>query len=516
MAKKIVRLGAIILIMGLLLITVCKVQIVYANDLILKVDKIVKEYDTIYEGDPQILDILIKGREKVQYRVWLNNKNTGEWKDITNGFTSVVDSNRVYSITTPKLTEGDYNVSVWVKRAGKIPQDKRGFDTYSTIDFSCLKNEGQASNISIGELKNNYAIGEMLQIKKDENKQYLYKYKVINAINNKELVSYKNYIDSVSWKAASQGVYLMQIDIKYIEKVEVPKQTQEDTEINKINTDSEEKDETLNVEDNPDDKDDDITSDSNYELNEDNNNSVIDEPKKEIEYKEIEKKVTITKLIMVGDPFKYVGPALPSNPSINSLVVGNVGEGQIIYIKTQPSSNSKNVGYIYGSLQGVKILKQVDKFYYIEARDYDSLKIVKGYVYKWQLKTVKPSGAYSLVVDLSDQRVYVFKYKKLFKTIICSTGQDWTPTPTGTYLVGYRGTHFYTGYKNSVICYNWVRFNNDFLFHSVLFNTKGEIIQSEAKKLGSKASHGCIRLPLKNAKWIYNNIPRGSLVVVQN
>lgn len=85
----------------------------------------------------------------------------------------------------------------------------------------------------------------------------------------------------------------------------------------------------------------------------------------------------------------------------------------------------------------------------------------------------------------------------------------------GTYLIGDRGSQFYTGYKNSVVCYNWVRFNNDFLFHSTLHTRSGQEIVSEAKKLGTKASHGCIRLAVPDIKWIYNTIPRGTLVVVQ-
>lgn len=33
-------------------------------------------------------------------------------------------------------------------------------------------------------------------------------------------------------------------------------------------------------------------------------------------------------------------------------------------------------------------------------------------------------------------------------------------------------------------------------------------------RLGMHLSHGCVRLQIDNAKWIYNNIPRGTTVVV--
>lgn len=90
---------------------------------------------------------------------------------------------------------------------------------------------------------------------------------------------------------------------------------------------------------------------------------------------------------------------------------------------------------------------------------------------------------------------------------------DATPTPTGTYLIGGRGPSF--GQEKGYICYNFVRINHDYLFHSVLHYLDGSIIQSEYNKLGRKASHGCIRLKDENIKWIYNNIPRNTLVVIQ-
>ena len=33
--------------------------------------------------------------------------------------------------------------------------------------------------------------------------------------------------------------------------------------------------------------------------------------------------------------------------------------------------------------------------------------------------------------------------------------------------------------------------------------------------LGQKASHGCIRLKVKDAKWIYDTCPEGTTVVIQ-
>ena len=50
------------------------------------------------------------------------------------------------------------------------------------------------------------------------------------------------------------------------------------------------------------------------------------------------------------------------------------------------------------------------------------------------------------------------------------------------------------------------------LFHSVPYysRSKGNLETAEYNKLGTKASMGCIRLAVKDAKWIYDFCPVGS------
>ena len=53
------------------------------------------------------------------------------------------------------------------------------------------------------------------------------------------------------------------------------------------------------------------------------------------------------------------------------------------------------------------------------------------------------------------------------------------------------------------------------LFHSITFNShKGH--SGSVSSLGRKASHGCIRLSIEDAKWIYDNCPMGTTVVIQD
>jgi lipoprotein-anchoring transpeptidase ErfK/SrfK len=102
-------------------------------------------------------------------------------------------------------------------------------------------------------------------------------------------------------------------------------------------------------------------------------------------------------------------------------------------------------------------------------------------------------------------------------TMVASTGLD-SPaddrTLEGTFFVQReRGLSFYSAKAGEGARY-WVSWlhHGEYLFHSVPTDRQGRIIAAEARKLGSKASHGCVRLTLPDAKWIYENIQVGAKV----
>ena len=135
------------------------------------------------------------------------------------------------------------------------------------------------------------------------------------------------------------------------------------------------------------------------------------------------------------------------------------------------------------------------------------------------LKALKP---YVLKISTADQRVYAYgldnnnEYTVLVRTMKCSTGKDSTPTPKGTFQnstgPGARW-HYFKKYK----C--WAQYayyiQGDIMFHSVLYNEKdGPVTQSSVNNLGRKASHGCVRLSVEDAKWIYTNCPVNTKIIV--
>lgn len=90
----------------------------------------------------------------------------------------------------------------------------------------------------------------------------------------------------------------------------------------------------------------------------------------------------------------------------------------------------------------------------------------------------------------------------------CSPGKASTPTISGEYNVAGKGYYFDSGNSR---CYYYTQFKGNYLFHSVLYNKNGTL---QDGRLGTPLSHGCVRLDINNAKWIYDNIPRGTHVVI--
>lgn len=128
---------------------------------------------------------------------------------------------------------------------------------------------------------------------------------------------------------------------------------------------------------------------------------------------------------------------------------------------------------------------------------------------------------YKVVVDISKQRVYVGKwtgsaYTDLVKTFVCSTGKPETPTPTGTYQALGRGSGEWYYFKDYNCYAKWgYVIVGGILFHSVTYSAEKKLNRASVNNLGKQASHGCVRLSVDDAKWIYDNCPSGTTVVIQ-
>ena len=119
---------------------------------------------------------------------------------------------------------------------------------------------------------------------------------------------------------------------------------------------------------------------------------------------------------------------------------------------------------------------------------------------------------YLLMVDRASHKVGVYRGSSGNWSNIhfwdCGDGAAATPTVSGVFKVGMKGYYFDSG---SARCFWYTQFYGNYLFHSVLCYKDGSIMDG---RVGMALSHGCVRLQIANAKWIYDNIPRGTTVVV--
>ena len=192
-------------------------------------------------------------------------------------------------------------------------------------------------------------------------------------------------------------------------------------------------------------------------------------------------------------------------------------------IRKEPRADSDGVGMVTLASQGVRVLERGEEWTRIECYSssfHDSPilnwnALVQGYVETKLLKEILPDQEIGLVVDKLTQRLYVFREGKLLTTLLVSTGQPsarqpYNETRSGEFLLVSRVGGFYS---DNMFCPRAIRFNDGDLLHEVPYVERdgGKIYAGTEPKLGSKASHGCIRVQRRanpdglNQEWLFNH-----------
>ena len=187
------------------------------------------------------------------------------------------------------------------------------------------------------------------------------------------------------------------------------------------------------------------------------------------------------------------------------------------------------LNYLLGSVDGSygsNTAEAVQNFQRVNNLSQDGVageEVQKAIFSESAVESDRPPYPYVLKVSTKDQKVYAYSwggedYDVLERTMVCSTGRSGTPTPKGTYSGASTGPgarwHYFKKWK----C--WAQYayyiEGDIMFHSVLYNSKSEssLSKSSVRNLGRKASHGCVRLAVKDAKWIWQNCPAGTTIIV--
>lgn len=125
------------------------------------------------------------------------------------------------------------------------------------------------------------------------------------------------------------------------------------------------------------------------------------------------------------------------------------------------------------------------------------------------------ASTYQIKINKQKNTVTVYRYEdgayEPYKAFVCSTGKA---TPLGRFRIYQK--HRWRALVENTFGQYCTRFKGPFLFHSVPYHkpNPATMPNGEYNKLGTTASHGCIRLSVQDAKWIYDHCGWGTPVVV--
>lgn len=192
-----------------------------------------------------------------------------------------------------------------------------------------------------------------------------------------------------------------------------------------------------------------------------------------------------------------------------------------VYPLVEPNGKKVNSnklgGYINPNSSAVNVLSEdEDGWTLIEGMDYYN-RIIRGYVKTSLLEEKTPSQHIGLIVDKLTQTLYVFVDGELFSSCLVSTGlanddQPYNETSAGEYLIWSRTGEYDA---EGMLCSYAMRYNGGDMIHEVphLLNADGTNNYTRyGSLLGTKASHGCIRVENDanedglDAEWLWDNL----------
>ncbi|MBR0025759.1 MAG: SH3 domain-containing protein [Clostridia bacterium] len=148
-----------------------------------------------------------------------------------------------------------------------------------------------------------------------------------------------------------------------------------------------------------------------------------------------------------------------------------------------------------------------------------------------ELKNTDPDKYY-IVLDTKNQFITVYErddmgeYTRIVRRMICTTGRKEadpldpesvaSPTPNGTWKIGARERFGkFASFQGEYARY-WTQIVDGVYFHSIMFGKRdiGTLKSGAFSHLGQDGSHGCVRLYIEDAKWLYYHACPGTNVKV--
>ena len=209
-----------------------------------------------------------------------------------------------------------------------------------------------------------------------------------------------------------------------------------------------------------------------------------------------------------------------------SVVIEGRGAWRRYPLYARKSTGSRTVANLRCAMQGLEILESDGTWVYARAGNHNTGKPAEGYQLVRNLKVVKPSGRYGVLVDKRDQTLTVYEDGKKIGTVPVSTGlpagrDAYLETPAGAFL-----TDVHTGPSFAQEGYRYeypLRYDGMNFIHGSGY-AKSERVRDYSRNLallGQKASHGCIRVSLFaqedcpiTSYWLWTHLPYHTRVIV--
>lgn len=129
-----------------------------------------------------------------------------------------------------------------------------------------------------------------------------------------------------------------------------------------------------------------------------------------------------------------------------------------------------------------------------------------------------PGDTYKLVINIYHQFAAVYKkdangeYTVPVRYIIVSSGARKTPTPIGTFEMGKSSVRFGKFATYGVYGQYWRQIVRSIFCHSLIYESRNPRSYTVSyNELGKRASHGCVRMLVPDARWIYYNLGPGTV-----
>ena len=215
------------------------------------------------------------------------------------------------------------------------------------------------------------------------------------------------------------------------------------------------------------------------------------------------------------------------------ITVADIDMNKQTVVYAEPDEESEGIGMLTGQSQGLHVLETLDNgwtkvetystsFHDSKVKNFNAF--ITGYVPTKKLKTVQVNQDYGIIIDKLTQRLYFYRDGHLETSLAVSTGkynpsakkqQPYNETRSGEYLIIYTKTGSLTDEDSGMVCSYALKFNAADYIHEVPHRKNADgtkNFRGFEGVLGTRASHGCIRVQAKKNPDGYNMAVLANLI----